>query len=310
MMQPSIDDQPFWAEAQGFMTKYEFDEAEKIYRDALSKHINHPKIMDALGDCLLQKGDHKQAKQILTISMKLAPNVGQERYFNLAQLSEGKEAVEYSRKGIEIITGILNQPETVHVEKVELQNSLISALCAIIEVYMTDLCYEPEAESECMKLIEQALTVDPNSVEALQVMASIKISQQFPDEALEFLKKSYEQWKDFEFEQMPSFEFRSTAAKLFLELENSEIAADILCDLLNEDDEISELWYLHAFSLSELDPEGAIESLTKARELLDKFGCQDQSFYERIDQLAEMLKECGGNGNDDGGMEVEGSKMG
>lgn len=43
--------------------------------------------------------------------------------------------------------------------------------------------------------MNEALKVDPNNCETLQVMASFKISQQKPDEALHYLTRSYETWK-------------------------------------------------------------------------------------------------------------------
>jgi Tfp pilus assembly protein PilF len=69
-IQPTqIDQESFWVEANTFVVKYEFDSAEKVYRQALLKHPNHPQILDALGAVLLQKGDFPGAKQIFTISM-------------------------------------------------------------------------------------------------------------------------------------------------------------------------------------------------------------------------------------------------
>lgn len=43
--------------------------------------------------------------------------------------------------------------------------------------------------------MNEALKVDPNNAETLQLMASFKISQQKPDEALQWLIRSYETWK-------------------------------------------------------------------------------------------------------------------
>ncbi len=43
--------------------------------------------------------------------------------------------------------------------------------------------------------MNEALKVDPNNAETLQLMASFKISQQKPDEALQWLTRSYETWK-------------------------------------------------------------------------------------------------------------------
>jgi len=94
----NIESEDFWIRAQELIVHHELEPAEQLLRDALSKYVNHPKILDALGEVLLLKGDLKGAKLVLTISMKLEPHIGAEKYFNLAQLSSGKEAIELSKK--------------------------------------------------------------------------------------------------------------------------------------------------------------------------------------------------------------------
>ena len=61
-----------------------------------------------------------------------------------------------------------------------------------IEIWMTDLCMEEEAESRCDDLINQSLLMDQENPEALSMLASIKVSQQRPDDAREALVKSWE----------------------------------------------------------------------------------------------------------------------
>lgn len=63
-MELDIDDQPFWHEAHEHVSRYEFDEAEKVFQAALSQHPNHPRILDALGGVLVQKGDFDKARMV------------------------------------------------------------------------------------------------------------------------------------------------------------------------------------------------------------------------------------------------------
>jgi cytochrome c-type biogenesis protein CcmH/NrfG len=54
--------------------------------------------------------------------------------------------------------------------------------------------FEPDAEQKCEAYLEQALKIDPNSVEAYQTLASVRLSQQRPDDAKQALEKSIELW--------------------------------------------------------------------------------------------------------------------
>jgi cytochrome c-type biogenesis protein CcmH/NrfG len=56
--------------------------------------------------------------------------------------------------------------------------------------------FEENAESECERLLQEALKVDPMNPDPLQTLASVRLSQQNPKEALELLNKSYELWRE------------------------------------------------------------------------------------------------------------------
>jgi Tfp pilus assembly protein PilF len=57
---------------------------------------------------------------------------------------------------------------------------------------------DPAAESNCENLLKTALQVDPENTEALQTLASVRMSQQRPDEAKDILEKAWSSWKDLE----------------------------------------------------------------------------------------------------------------
>jgi tetratricopeptide (TPR) repeat protein len=180
---------------------------------------------------------------------------------------------------------------------------LISAYCSVAEIFMTDECFDPNAEQECGNALQAALKIDPNNYEALQTMASYKVSQQNPEEALNYLRQSFEKWKDItDPVDFPEFEFRVQTAKLFMELGDFRQAADILEALLNEDDEISELWYLLGFALVPLEPQSSLQCLTKARELLVKTNCTEREIFQQVDEqikrVTEILEEIKAQGGD------------
>lgn len=58
--------------------------------------------------------------------------------------------------------------------------------------------FDPLAEKTCEQLIDLALETDENSVEALQTLASVRLSQQRPDEARQCLERAWSGWKDLD----------------------------------------------------------------------------------------------------------------
>jgi Tetratricopeptide repeat len=65
-------------------------------------------------------------------------------------------------------------------------------------VYRCPCSFDPAAESNCEELLKAALQVDPENTEALQTLASVRMSQQRPDEAKEILQKAWSSWKDLD----------------------------------------------------------------------------------------------------------------
>ena len=98
------------------------------------------------------------------------------------------------------------------------RRQLCAAYCSIAELYLTDLCDEPDAETSCEDALKSALVLDeissdvysnavstgigeddiqlePPPPEALQTMANLRLSQSRPAEALEFILKTYDRMK-------------------------------------------------------------------------------------------------------------------
>jgi len=287
-----LEDQPFWREAEECLVKFEFQRAIEIYQAALQIHPNNTTIIDALGTAFLQAGEFQRAEQMFKISIQLAPNVGHEKYMSLAGMLSGQQAIALYQKGIEILLSQRQSIQDPTLQK-EAISQLISGFCAIAEIYLTDECYNPNAELVCEKVLTEALNTDPQSTEALQTMASFKISQQKTEEALKFLQASYSTWGnlDPEHANYPQFEFRTQSAKLFLELNQNNLAVEILDDLIEEDDEIAELWFLEGFALVNIDSTQSLECLLKSRELLQQTGCQDPIIINRVEESIANVKK-------------------
>jgi len=289
-------DQPipadFWAQVEQCLITMDFAGAINLLRQGLNANPKDNRILDTLGTALMQTGDFTAAEEVLQVSVQLDPNNGHEKYMSLAGMSSGQQALALYKKGLEILVPQkqnLQDPTQLK----ECTSQIVGALCAVAEIFMTDECFDPNAETTCESVLGQALSHDANSAEALQVLASFKISQQKNDEALHFLQRSHAAWKDVDPNDpyYPSFDFRVTAAKLYLELEQHQASVDILDDLLEEDEDIAELWFLQGFALIFIDATQSLECLLKSRDLLQRAGCQEPIILNRVaESIANVQK--------------------
>lgn len=97
----------------------------------------------------------------------------------LGQLSSGRESLNYYEKSIRVSEVCGNR------------ESILEACVAIAELYMTDLCDEPEAQDACLERIEQAGRIDNNNLEYLNLASSYfkVIGEQ--EKALELATKAH-----------------------------------------------------------------------------------------------------------------------
>jgi cytochrome c-type biogenesis protein CcmH/NrfG len=56
----------------------------------------------------------------------------------------------------------------------------------------------PQAEQTCEELLAKAQEVDPGNTEALQALASVRMSQSRPDDAKQCLEQAWALWKDLD----------------------------------------------------------------------------------------------------------------
>jgi len=97
-----MEEMNFWEEAESLIEQFDYDGAINIYRTELKNNPNDTKILDALGDALLLKGDTPQAQQILVSSIAISPEEGASKYMNMAQILEGQDSLKYYQKGLEL----------------------------------------------------------------------------------------------------------------------------------------------------------------------------------------------------------------
>jgi len=185
---------------------------------------------------------------------------GAEKFLWLAQLSEegGQDSVDWFEKGamsLRIYIQALLDRKKLDAEAQaileEKRRKLAVALCGVVEVYMTDLSWEEDAESKCEALVTEATMVAPGFAEPWQTLANVRISQSRLEDARAALKRSLDLWKDLPPENtvVPDFPTRVSLARLLMEADMDGEAIEVLERLVGEDDSSVEVWYLGGWGL-------------------------------------------------------------
>ncbi|SGY34697.1 BQ5605_C002g01669 [Microbotryum silenes-dioicae] len=176
------------------------------------------------------------------------------------QLSSPQDSLQHFNQALEIIQAKLVELETprpeattdedVEEERSELKRSASKALVGMTELYLTDLCFEPDAEARCEQYLAQAAQIDPTDPEVFQTLASVRLSQQRPLDASEAATQSWSLWRNLDAASpsYPTSSSRLALAQLLLELQRFSDALEVLQRLEMEDDEDPEVWYLSGWS--------------------------------------------------------------
>lgn len=155
-------------------------------------------------------------------------------------------AAEAKRKGG--VHGALENEIEAKVDEKKLK--LAETLCAVAEVYMTDLSWEDDAEARCEMLVTEATMLAPELPDAWQTVANVRISQDRRQDAVAALERSLALWTELEPEdpRVPTFPSRVALTRLLMECELEQRATEVCERLVLEDDESVEAWYLGGFA--------------------------------------------------------------
>ncbi|XP_029308289.1 probable assembly chaperone of rpl4 isoform X2 [Cottoperca gobio] len=322
------------------MDSFDFEMARLFCQRALDVESTNLQALDMQGHICSELGDTQKAKEAFLRAVELSPDEGHNKYMYLGQINTGQESVDFYTKGIQVLLSVLEkQAQTTAPaaaaappdEDTELPTAkdVCVAYCSMAEIYLTDLCMEEGAADKCKEFIERALQYHHDNPEALQLMASYLFSTERNQEGKEYLLKSVGLWlpsqkqsaasssteEDMQ-NEIPPYESRVTTAKLLVESEEYEMAVDVLEDLLEEDDEVVQVWYLSGWvcylqlekakeqqesekrEVTEEETEewkalkeAARSYLTNAKKLYSKLQCDDQPMLEHVEQL---LGDLGG----------------
>ncbi|CAL1536079.1 unnamed protein product [Lymnaea stagnalis] len=301
--------------AEQLIDEFNYELAQKFCQRALETDPDNVRALETSASLLVELGNVDSAKQCLGRAIELSPDSGFSKYMTLGQLMEGSTAVECYQKGIELMIKEKQEKEAQEVVAAACNNNssvsdrdISSAYCAIAEIYLTDCCFDEGAEEKCQEFVEKALASDPDNAEALQIKANYLLSKDNQEEAKELIKKSVSLWlpklqaadtadvpdEDFdpvELCQIP-YTTRIQCGKILIEVEEYELATDVLETLLDEDDEVPDVWYLIGWAnylQGEEYYSNARHYLHKGKEVYIKIKYQDEALLGHIDELLTEL---------------------
>lgn len=158
---------------------------------------------------------------------------------------------------------------------------------------MTDLCDSEDAERKCEEAFKSALQYDVGLPEPTQALANLRLTQQRTQEAIGWLEKTYRRIMELQDDNlMPDSVFRIVTGKLLIEVDMYEQACDIMEDVVNEDDEDAEVWFLLATCHQKLgECEEALDCFNKCRTLLKKLKRQSKHEFHLQEQLDDVEKK-------------------
>ncbi|CAI8498614.1 unnamed protein product [Pichia kudriavzevii] len=195
---------------------------EQALQDLLaykSTYSESPLYLQTLGEAYLETSNVEDAYGVLSKACELDPiaEQGTEKFFHLGQIVGGENGVQLLEVGVarliqqaqilqSLSTGELQANEDLDQgvqillqaygseEKISeyIVSKLTQGIAAIIEIWMTDLCMEPQAESECEKWAQSLLDMCNDNPETHSVIASIRISQERIQDAIKEIEVSWD----------------------------------------------------------------------------------------------------------------------
>jgi len=280
-----------------------YDLAQKFCQRALEMDGDHPRALEMSGNLLLELGQIEKAQQCLGRAIFVAPDCGHTKYMTAAQLFQGTDSRDLYLKGVELLQSSV-AASTSESEQAEARTQLATAWVALSELYMTDLCDEPEAENEARRFIDLAVEVDGRNPEGWQALASYLLVVGDSEKAGEAMETSLGLWlpqhlawsATGEGEQTElSYNTRLAAVKLLLDLEQMDKAAEILDSLLEEDDEVVATWYMHGwlnFLRNDPDYHGNVRHyLNRAKQVHIMNPTDDEDMVKHIEELLAEVGE-------------------
>ncbi|EXX55631.1 uncharacterized protein OCT59_019783 [Rhizophagus irregularis] len=304
--------------------------ALQFSKKALSLENDNLKVLEILGMIEIELEMFDEAREHFSKAISINPNNGYSKYMYMGQLSCGLEAISYFQNGVNLmISEYDNSSKTITTtttttttnsslqdlqddesnesnesnKQNQLNRKISNALCSMTEIYLTDCCFEVDAEQKCEEYLNKALELDLLNPEVYQLLASVRLSQQRNDDAKIALEKSLDLWINLDpgHSSIPSYESRISLVKLLIELSQYTKALNVLEILQKENDEVFDLWYLYGLcyflmgqdSQNEQDRlthwEDARDCLINYEKLHHKIGSDDEGILQHTQELLQTI---------------------
>lgn len=280
----------------------EIEAAEKFTIRALESWGKNPKSLDLLANILLEKGDWEGAYAQFQEVLEITGSKGwATTHMSLGQMTTGLESASHYQKGIQLYLEQVTSNKLSEEELFDIKRKVSNGFVSLTELYLTDLCFEDDAENKCESYLSQAIDLDPHNPEVLQALASVRLSQNRKEDAQECLTKSFEMWYNQEV-LPPPHAGRLALARIMIEAELYDTALLVLEHLEKEDDQEVDVWYLYGLvnfliakkDVSQPDLELCTEAwgcLAMALNIAEKQQFDDEEVLEHIKELQSELIE-------------------
>ncbi|KAI6039891.1 hypothetical protein EDC04DRAFT_2567850 [Pisolithus marmoratus] len=262
------------AKAQDLIIQCDYPLARKFIERILSREDGTPteknQAREMMGVVLLELAEIDAAKEMFLSLVPPHPDAPSppppSAYLHLAQLSDDdpQVALSHYQTAIDLLHAHLKGKSPIvsntdDDDDNETKSNIIRAYLGMVEIWMDpahDLCFDPAASSTCDALLSRALEIDPQNLEALQTLASVRLSQEKPEEALRALRtfpppdptSTDSQTHTSLLLNALSIPVRIARAKLLLECSAYSDALSLLEGVLAADDTNVEGWYLMGWS--------------------------------------------------------------
>merc|ERR1719203_2457931 len=175
--------------------------AAKYYEQAIAKRPDDALLHHKLAMMYVEHGDAENAHKSFLKSIELSPDENEANYLYIGQQCYGEPAKTAFEKGIALMQNRISMLEKSSTSKPDdqlqtekeidhLKYEISSAYVSIAELFMTDLCDEESAESQCEKYLNLSLAANPDNIETYAAFGQFRHCQNNDDDAIMYFALS------------------------------------------------------------------------------------------------------------------------